>query len=667
MGTLKKPSSLVDVAVPFPVDKLFTYAVPEELRGRVKPGARVLVPFGPRRVTGYVIAERGRVPGAVKLREIAGLIDEEPLLTDALLDLGRWMSGYYLHPVGEVLKAVLPSSIRGKGRVGGPDETEGIFPSEIERPVLTPDQQAAFEAVCAALASGAGGRFLLHGVTGSGKTEVYLRCIEEALLGGKSALVLIPEIALIPQTTSRFRRRFGDTVAVLHSRLTGPQRAALWRSARSGEIRIVIGARSAVFVPLTDLGIIVIDEEQDSSFKQEDKPRYNAVQAAAFRAEREGAVLLLGSATPSLEAYEAARRGETGYLALHARPGGLEMPRVEIVDMRTRYEIFSEELLGALEGCLARREQAIILINRRGHANFIQCRSCGWIEQCPNCSISLTFHSRGQKLLCHYCGFRGDVPDVCPRCGEYTIVHRGIGTERVEMELMNLLAGVRIARMDLDTTSGRAGHLAVLETFSSGKRDVLLGTQMVAKGHHYPNVTLIGVLTADRGLNFPDFRAAEKTFRLLFQAVGRTGRGEKGGRVVIQTYVPDHFIYECLIRHDYEGFAARELELRTALGYPPAGRLMLFTVSSRSRERAERAAERIAGALETAIAGALAAILGPTPALIERLRGRYRRQILVKGELDPQLRRKMLRAARKSLAGEKSVDLQWDVDPITPA
>jgi len=664
MGAAKKPPSLIDVAVPYPVDKLFTYAVPEALRARVQPGARVLVPFGPRRVTGYVIAARGRIPHAVKLKEIAGLIDEEPLLTGGLIDLARWMSQYYLYPLGEVLKAVLPSSIRGKGRPGGEDETEGKFPGEIEHPALTPDQQTAFDAVCGALASGGGARFLLHGVTGSGKTEVYLRCIEEALRMGKSALVLIPEIALIPQTTSRFRRRFGATVAVLHSRLTGAQRAALWRGARSGEIRIVIGARSAVFVPLEDLGIIVVDEEQDSSFKQEDKPRYNAVRAARFRAEREGAVLLLGSATPSLETYDAARRGETRYLVLRSRPGGLEMPRVDIVDMRGRYEIFSEELLRALEGCLARREQAIILLNRRGHANFVQCRSCGWIAQCPNCSISLTFHSRGQRLLCHYCGFKEEVPDACPRCGAYTIVHRGTGTERVEMELMNLLPGVKVARMDLDTTAGRAGHLAVLEKFSSGEKDVLLGTQMVAKGHHYPNVTLIGVLSADRGLHFPDFRAAEKTFRLLFQAAGRTGRGAKGGWVLIQTYAPEHFIYRYLARHDYEGFAARELEMREALGYPPAGKLLLFTVSSRSREQTAAAAAKVAAALEKTLPGEAPGVLGPTPALIERLRGRYRLQILIKGSLDGPLRRSLLGAARESLAGAKSVDLQWDVDPI---
>jgi primosomal protein N' (replication factor Y) len=388
------------------------------------------------------------------------------------------------------------------------------------------------------------------------------------------------------------------------------------------------------------------------------------VRAAEFRARREGAVLLLGSATPSLEAYDAARRGETGYLVLRSRPLGLEMPRVDIVDMRGRYEIFSEELLRSLEECVARREQAVVLLNRRGHANFVQCRACGWIERCPNCSISLTFHSRGQRLLCHYCGHRGVVPDACPRCGKYKIVHRGTGTERVEMELMNLLPGVRVARMDLDTTAGRAGHLAVLERFSSGEKDVLLGTQMVAKGHHYPNVTLIGVLSADRGLCFPDFRAAEKTFRLLFQAAGRTGRGEKGGRVMIQTLSPEHSMYRYLSKHDYEGFAEEELGMRKALGYPPAGRLMLFTVSARTREQAESAAAKIAGALERSLDPASAAVLGPTPALVERIRGRHRFQLLVRGTFEPEARGSMVRSARESIAGAKQVDLQWDVDPI---
>ena len=664
MGAFRATDPFVDVAVPSPVDRLFTYGVPAELRGRLAPGARVIVPFGRRRLTGYVIASRAGAPADVRLRDVAALVDAEPLLTEELLALARWMAAYYVHSLGEALKAVLPAAVKGAGRLPAPDDAEDAFPAEAERPPLTPDQEAAFGAVRDALAAGRPARFLLHGVTGSGKTEVYLRCIEEALARGRGAIVLIPEIALIPQTTARFRRRFGDAVAVVHSRLTGPQRAVLWREIRRGAIRVVIGPRSAIFAPVPDLGIVVVDEEQDSSFKQEDKPRYHAVRAARVRAEASNAVLLLGSATPALETYEEARRGGMGYLALRSRPGGLAMPRVDIVDMRGRREIVSTELLAALEACVGRGEQAVVLINRRGHANFVQCRSCGWIETCPNCSISLTFHGRRRSLLCHYCGFRADVPEACPRCGEFKLVHRGIGTERVEMELANLIPGIRVARMDLDTTTGRRGHLAVLERFASGACDVLLGTQMVAKGHHYPSVTLIGVVAADRGLQFPDFRASEKTFRLLFQAAGRTGRGALGGRVIVQTRAPDHAIYRHLAAHDFEGFAAEELEVRRALGYPPAGDVTLFTVAARSRERAEEAAGRVRTALEGAI-GTAGNVLGPTPALLERLKRVWRFHLLVKGELDGALRRTAVSAAREAAAREKGVDVQWDVDPVS--
>ncbi|RJR26142.1 MAG: primosomal protein N', partial [Candidatus Latescibacterota bacterium] len=439
---------------------------------------------------------------------------------------------------------------------------------------------------------------------------------------------------------------------------------SIWRAASRGEIRVVVGARSAIFAPVADLGVIVVDEEQDSSFKQEDKPRYHAVRAARFRADREGAVLLLGSATPALETYEAARRGELGYLALRSRPGGLGMPRVDVVDMRGRREILSTELVSALEGCLSRKEQAIVLLNRRGHANFIQCRGCGWIEHCPNCSIPLTFHGRRQELACHYCGYRAPVPDACPRCKEYKLVHRGVGTERVEMELANLLPGVRVARMDLDSTRGRRGHLAVLERFASGESDVLVGTQMVAKGHHFPSVTLIGAVAADRGLQFPDFRAAEKTFRLLFQAAGRAGRGEKGGTVVVQTRAPEHYLYEYLARHDYEGFAEREIEMRRQLGYPPAGAVMLFTVQARSAERAAAAAAAAREAIAASVGGA-AAVLGPTPALIERLKGNWRFHVLVKGDLSAELRREAVRAALERVAAAKPAELSWDVDPVS--
>jgi primosomal protein N' (replication factor Y) len=667
METITKTTGYVDVALPLPVDKLFTYTIPESLTGRVAPGCRVLVPFGGRRMTGYVVSFRARKPARVRLKSLTGLLDERPLLDEALLDLARRMAEHYVHSLGEVLRAMLPASLTGRGRFSGEDETTDAFPSEVERPPLTAEQQRAVAAVSEAVGRGEPSRFLLHGVTGSGKTEVYLRCIDEVLAIGKSALVLIPEIALIPQTTSRFRRRFDRGVAVLHSRLTGAQRHSIWEGAARGEVRLVIGARSAVFVPLRDLGLIVVDEEQDSSFKQEEKPHYNAVTVAEMRSAREGAVLLVGSATPSLETYERARRGGIIDLRLASRPLDGRMPEVRIVDMRGREGILSEELLDALEDRVAKGEQAIVLMNRRGHANFVQCRSCGWIERCPNCSISLTYHSRGHRLICHYCGYGEDPPEFCPRCREYKLAHRGVGTQRVEMELVNLIPGVRVARMDLDTTTGKRGHFAVLEAFSRGRCDVLLGTQMVAKGHHYPTVTLVGVIAADGGLNFPDFRAAERTFQLLHQAAGRTGRGEKGGSVIVQTYAPEHYLYQYLLTHDFDGFARRELETRAELGYPPLGHLILFTVSSPIEGSAVSGGEKIRRALSERFGGGGTDVLGPVPALVERVRGRYRVQVLVRGDIGPGAKREMVRTAREAVAAVSRVDVQWDVDPRTIA
>jgi primosomal protein N' (replication factor Y) len=661
MAPRKSPTSLVDVALPLPVDRLFTYRVPEALIGTIRRGTRVVVPFGARRMTGYVFGERDRAPRGMRLKEIVSLVDDQPLLGEVLLDLAEWMADRYVHSVGEVLKAMLPAGIKGRGRLRVEKDE---FPPELESPVLEPDQQKAFDEIMGAVRDRGTGTFLLHGVTGSGKTEVYLRCIEEVLGRGGSALVLIPEIALIPQTTARFRRRFGHEIAVLHSRLTGAQRSAIWRGAASGDIRVVIGARSAVFVPLVKLEIIVVDEEQDASFKQEEKPHYNAVEVAGRRAEREGAVLLLGSATPSLETYASARNGAIGYCTLRSRPAGGAMPSVDIVDMRGSDQLLSDELLDALEEVHAKREQAIILLNRRGHANYIQCRACGWIARCPNCSISLTYHSRVNELICHYCGIERKPPETCPSCGAYRMIHRGVGTQRVEIELRNLIPGLRVVRMDMDSTAGSGGHMRILEQFSRGEKDVLLGTQMVAKGHHYPDVTLVGVLSADAGLNFPDFRAAERTFRLLSQAAGRTGRGTRGGRVVVQTFTPGHFLFTYLVGHDYEGFAAEELEQRRELGYPPFGSVSLFTVSAAQEESSREAGELLAGALAKALRSNGFSVLGPTEALVGKLRGRFRTQVLVKGTLDAAMRKRLVGSARKALKESKGTDLRWDFDPV---
>lgn len=664
MTTRREIHGYAEIALPVPVDGTFTYIVPEEMRAAAAPGCRVLVPFGRRRMTGYLISLHDSPPEGVNLKKISSLTDETPLLTPALLDLARWMSEHYVHSLGEVLRAVLPASLKGKGRKSARTSGDSLFPEDADRPELTAAQREAFEAVSGAVRDGETARYLLYGVTGSGKTEVYLRCIEEAIAAGGRAIVLIPEISLVPQTTARFRRRFGDRVAVIHSRLTGPQRATIWRAAAAGEVDVVIGARSAVFVPLKDLRMIVVDEEQDSSFKQQEKPHYNALDVAWFRARAEGAVMITGSATPSLESWHRSEKGEVSRFILPDRPGAGKLPPVEIIDMRKKRRGLSERLLDALDRCVSSGRQAIVLINRRGFASYLQCGKCGWIGKCPNCSISLTWHSRGSRLSCHYCGYSAQTPERCPECGSFGFVRLGAGTQKVESDLANLLPGARILRMDLDTTSGASGHSGILEKFAAGGGDILLGTQMVAKGHHYPNVTVVGVLSADAGLNFPDFRAAERTFQLLSQAAGRTGRGSEGGRVYIQTYTPEHFIFDFIARHDYQGFARRELESREQFAYPPAGRLLLMTVSAKSRDTAMKGGEAAAGGAAGSGAVDELSVLGPVPAMIERLRGMYRVQILIRAALDPGGKKALIEAARGAVSGMRGVALQWDVDPM---
>ncbi len=657
----------VNVALPVPVEREFTYSVPAPLSGSVLPGCRVRVQFGRRKITGYVTSFTGRPRGKFRIRDISELLDKTPLLSEDLMRLAGWMSEYYAHPVGEILKVMLPAGLKGKGR-GAPSAFGGGrdgFPRDAESPPLNAQQGEVFSVVSGSIAKGEYRSVLLHGVTGSGKTEVYLRCIEEALDRGRSAIVLIPEIALIPQTTARFRRRFTGGVGVLHSRLTGPQRHDIWKKAAAGELKVVIGPRSAVFSPMKDLGVIVIDEEQDSSFKQQDKPHYNAVDVAEFRAGVENAVLLMGSATPSLTRYKKAREGGSGYFRLESRPSFFRMPQVDIVDMRKRKAILSEELLDSLQGCLNRAEQGIVLINRRGHANFVQCGKCGWIERCPNCSISLTYHSRGGSQICHYCGYTKKPPERCPECGSFQVGRTGAGTQRVETELSNLMPGIRIARMDYDTTSGKNGHSEILERFGRREADILLGTQMVAKGHHYPNVTVVGVISADYGLNFPDFMASERTFQLLFQAAGRAGRGEKEGRVIVQTRTPGHYIFKHLRDHDFDGFAEAELELRSEMNYPPHTGLILLTVSSRKKGDAREGAEKAASQLEETAHRGEFIVLGPAPAQIGRLRGRYRFQLLVKGSFDPESKRDLVGMAGEGLNKMKDTRLKWDVDPVT--
>ncbi len=476
----------------------------------------------------------------------------------------------------------------------------GDTPDEhVPDPILTPYQQEVLDVVLPDLQAGQG-KYLLHGVTGSGKTEVFIRLVRHVLAMGKAAIILVPEIALTPQMVSWFRARFGDTAAVLHSRLSAGERFDEWRRIRHGMARVVIGARSAIFAPCEDLGLIVVDEEHESTYLSDRHPRYDARDVAAWRAENEGAALLLASATPSILSFAKARRGDYTLLEMPHRVGDRPMPRVTVVDMRREIEngnrsVFSGLLMQKLRDCMNRGEQAMLLMNRRGYNSFVSCRSCGVAMKCPNCDVSLTYHLAGGdgRLHCHYCGYMTDTPTSCPECGSRYIRFFGAGTQKVEDELHKLLPGVSIARMDVDTTSGKEGHAKILDEFRSGRARILVGTQMIAKGLDFPKVTLVGVVAADMTLNLPDYRSRERTFQLLTQVAGRAGRDSLPGEVIIQTYKPEDEIIQASARQDYRAFFELEFSRRRTGLYPPFTILARLLVESHSELQARKTAERL--------------------------------------------------------------------------
>jgi primosomal protein N' (replication factor Y) len=539
-------------------------------------------------------------------------------------------------------------------------------PAPSDAPVEpTAEQTAALEAIGAALKGGGFAPFLLHGVTGSGKTEVYLRAIAEALAQGRRALVLVPEIALTPQLVSRFRARFTEaSIAVLHSGLSDGERYDAWRAIARGEVSIVIGARSAVFAPLEKLAIIVVDEEHEASYKQGEGFRYHGRDLALLRGQMAGAAVVLGSATPALTTFFRAQEGQTGYLSLSGRALRRSLPEVSLVDLTAaRPEgALSEELAVALRENLERGEQALLLLNRRGFAPFLLCSDCGRTFRCPNCDITLTYHQGRRLLRCHYCDHAEAPPDLCPQCGGGNIEPEGTGTERLEEELGQLFPTARIARMDRDTTSRKGAHQRLVEAMEKGEVDILVGTQMVAKGHDFPGVTLVGVIGADSTLNFPDFRSGERTFSLLSQVAGRAGRGEKPGRVFIQTYAPDHYALACAAAHDYRGFYDQEIACRRELRYPPFGFLVNLVLSGNDPARVSRAAQTLAEGLQRGAAEV--EVLGPAPCPLARLRGKSRMQILLKAPRRLSLRRLLDRLADLQKGVSAGVRLAVDVDPV---
>jgi len=578
-----------------------------------------------------------------------------------------------LKDVEQMVRNASPAarSLARKGMVSLKPETVPAAAGTVRtRHQLNPAQQAAFDRIREATAERRFHTFLLHGVTGSGKTEIYLNAIEAALQQGRSALLLVPEIALTPQMAGQFFSRFGDRVAILHSAFTDVERSEQWRRIRSGAASVVVGTRSGVFAPVRDLGLIVVDEEHDGSYKQEETPRYNGRDVAIVRAQAAGACVVLGSATPSLESRYNAERGKYTLLELPGRIEERPMPTVDLIDMRQEFletrkqATFSRKLLEAIGARLENGEQTIVLLNRRGFSSFVACRACGERVQCINCSLTLTYHKRDRRLLCHYCGYAEKVPSVCPKCASEHIYFLGLGSERVEEELHQAFPKARIARLDRDTVTGKRQYETILNDFREGNYDILVGTQMIAKGHDIPNVTLVGVVSADIGLGMPDFRAAERTFQLLTQVAGRAGRGSVPGIVLVQTINPDHYAVRLAAAQDYQGFYEKELHFRRMMLYPPFSAMANVLVRAEKQEMAMRMSADL-GLLLNPPPEKLR-VMGPAEAPVPRLKNEYRYQFLIKAASRKALN-ETLRSIRTFALGRKwgATALVIDVDPLT--
>src|SRR5438876_1400339 len=679
-----------DIAVCLPLARTFIY----KQTTPVETGCRVVVPFRKRDVEGFVVGFRKDAPPDIEVHEIGSVLDAIPLLRPDVFNLCRWVADYYATPIGEVLKAALPPGISAK-------HVEGLRPSPAARqpagcrasasprgrspspsgrgrhceavpgegpmaPKLTVDQLRALETVTKA----PGFRpILLHGVTGSGKAGIYMRAPEHFLAAGKTSLILVPEIGLTPQLTDQFATRFPNQIAILHSSLTRRQRIDEWLRIYRGEVPIVIGTRSAVFAPLGNLALIVVDEEHETSYKQEEVPRDHARDTEVMRATLAGAAVVLGSATPSMESFHNAASQKYDYVMLTTRVEGRPLPAVEIVNMREEYAaegkqvVLSRRLLEAINARLDHGEQTMILLNRRGYATFLLCRHCGFTFQCNSCSVAMTYHRSIEKLLCHYCGLARRPPARCPECDSEYIHYVGEGTERLEAELKCRFPDARVGRIDRDAMRHMRDYERVLGGFRAGDIDILAGTQMIAKGHDFPRVTLVGVVGADAPLALPDFRAAERTFQLLTQVAGRSGRADLAGEVILQSHRPDHYALQLACAQDYDAFFEREMEFRRTMAYPPAATLVNLILRARDSTEGAEAADAVAARLRGQ-AGGNFRVLGPAFAPLARLRQEHRFQILLKG------RRKAMRDAVREALVERYGRVRWpgvavDVDPVT--
>ncbi|MBU0895119.1 MAG: primosomal protein N' [Candidatus Omnitrophica bacterium] len=664
-------TKFAEVAISLPIDKLFQYSIPEELSSNVKIGARVFVPFGPRTTVGYVVGFSD-APEVRDVKGVMGVIDKEPILTEELLKLTKWIGENYFCSWGEAIGAVIPGGIKkGKESIGSRIKVPEIRAEDFvitDPHVLMEEQDKALKEIVECVDKGEARTFLLHGITSSGKTEVYLQAIDAILQMGKQAIMLVPEIALTPQTIERFVARFGHRVAVTHSHLTPAKRFLEWKKIKDGKADIVVGARSAIFAPMSRLGLIIIDEEHETTYKQDDVPRYHARDVAEERSRLNKCPLILGSATPSLESYYKAKRGDYKLIRLTRRVDDRLLPKVKIVDMRMdlatrkKLTIFSRVLLDAVDNALKAGKQVIIFLNRRGFSTFINCKKCGLVVKCRRCDAVMVYHFEEKKLICHYCNYHQAPPDICPKCKSGYIRYSGLGTEKVESELSHAFSHVKMARMDSDTTAKKGSHDRILSKFKSGEVKMLVGTQMIAKGLDFPQVTLVGVVSADVTLNIPDFRSSERTFNLLTQVGGRAGRGEDGGEVIVQTYAPSHYAILAAAKHDYDKFYDEEIISRKELLFPPFVSLVKVVVRARNDEMTRQAAVELAEALRAEDKDAM--IAGPAPAPMARMRGYFRYNILLKGK-DKVAMCAFLKKVLGSFRKPHGVLIAVDVDPIS--
>lgn len=677
------------------IDKTFTYKINKEQLPLLKVGMRVVVPFGKQTLEGFVlkIYENKDVSLENKLKEIISIVDTYPILNEELLTLGKYISKTTLCSLMTSYQAMLPKALKAKKKVNMTPKYDTYIcinysmynndikfnasqekilellkeNKKVKKEVLNKisvssvntllkknilleekeenyrynlineekikfnlneEQQKVYKEIFNSINTNE--TFLLYGVTGSGKTNVYMKVIEDVIKNNKTAILLVPEISLTPQIIKRFTSYFSN-IAVLHSGLSDGEKYDEWRKINEGKVNIVIGARSAIFAPLKNIGVIIIDEEHSQTYKQENNPRYNAIDIAKERCKYHNCPLILGSATPSLESFARAKKNVYKLLELKNRYNNNTMPKVEIIDMNKEFKkssgYFSNTLIDQIKETIERKEQVILFLNRRGYSSFLTCSSCGYVEKCPNCDISLTYHKSSNMLRCHYCGYATKRKKLCPKCQE-EFKDYGIGTEKVEEELKSLIKDAKIIRMDVDTTTTKNAHAKIINSFLEEKYNILVGTQMIAKGLDFPNVTLVGVLNADIGLNFPDFRSSEITFSLLNQVLGRSGRGNKEGKVLIQTFNPEHYAIAYTKNHDYLGFYNEEMKIRKILKYPPYYYICSIKIISKDYNLASKSSYDVVNYLKQNIKNEI--ILGPSVCNVFKLNNNYRFQIIIK-------------------------------------